>query len=171
MTISVIILLSGCAGKDPDAFTVPVDYRTWGKPVDKILNYPVPGHGATYRIIYGNKAAFLSKVTKDQRGDEMIVMPDGSIIIKEVYKTRRDVGRTEPVLDIMVKVSTNRAARNGWLYFVKNPGKPLVRVEGRLCIGCHESANEPHPYFDKNKKGIFRDYLFVKFAKGEPNAD
>jgi hypothetical protein len=34
-----------------------------------------------------------------------------------------------------------------------------------MCLGCHEAANEEHPYFDKNKGDAFRDYLFSPFVK------
>jgi len=158
-------LLLACSGKNNTAFTVPSDYRTWKKPVAKILDYPVPGHGPTFRVIYGNRTAYSAKITKDTSGTDKIAMPDGSVLIKEIYKTRKDVSRKEPKLTIMVKDARSKSALNGWRYYNKEPGKPLLLVEGRMCVGCHEAANEPHPYFDKNIRGIFRDYLFAKYAK------
>jgi hypothetical protein len=35
-----------------------------------------------------------------------------------------------------------------------------------MCHGCHEAANEEHPYFDKNKTGLVRDYLFCPVLEG-----
>jgi hypothetical protein len=66
---------------------------------------------------------------------------------------------------IMVKRSNDENALKGWLYYVKFPDKEIKRVDGRFCLGCHEAANEEHLYFDRNKRGIFRDYLFVPLAK------
>jgi hypothetical protein len=160
-----LALLSGCSNKQEEKFTVPANYRSWKKPVKKLLDYPVPGHGDTVRVIYGNKTAFTAVLTKDKTGTDMIDMPDGSIIVKEIYKRKRDVNRKEPELTIMVKNARSTQALHGWFYYVKKPRKPLIRIDGRLCIGCHEAANESHPYFDKNKKGIFRDYLFASYVK------
>jgi len=48
---------------------------------------------------------------------------------------------------------------------MKKPGEEWMEVKGRMCVGCHEAANEKHPYFDGNKKEMFRDYLFTLIAK------
>jgi hypothetical protein len=161
----LVVLLLACSDKNNKAFKVPSDYRAWKKPVAKILDYPVPGHGPTFRVIYANRTAFSAKVTKDASGTDTVSMPDGSVLIKEIYKTRKDVNRKEPKLTIMVKDAKNKLALNGWLYYNKEAGKPIMLIEGRMCVGCHEAANEPHPYFDKNTRGIFRDYLFAQYAK------
>jgi hypothetical protein len=160
-----VIFLAGCSATERATFSVPANYRTWQKATKRILDYEVPGHGATIRLIYGNDIAFSAAVTKDKNGADRIIMLDGSIIIKEIFNKRKDVGKTEPSLVIMVKDTRSRLAQDGWVYYKKSPGQPLQTVEGRMCIGCHEAANEPHPYFDKNTTGIFRDYLFTKYAK------
>lgn len=145
-------------------FEIP-DYRGWEKPVGRILDYPVPGHGASYRIIYANDVAFTAVVKKDDRGIERVEMPDGSIVIKESYSKREDIARRRiSDLTIMVKRRSDPNAMGGWLYYVKEGDKKSMRIDGRMCIGCHEAANEQHPYFDKNVKSIFRDYLFTPFA-------
>ncbi len=161
----LVALLFACAGKNDSVFTVPSDYRSWEKPVKKVLDYPVPGHGPTFRVIYGNGTALSAKASKDTTGTDQILMPDGSILIKEIYKSKKDINKKEPKLTIMVKNSKSKSALNGWLYYNKEPGKPVMLIRGRMCVGCHEAANEPHPYFDKNTKGIFRDYCFAKYAK------
>jgi hypothetical protein len=66
----------------------------------------------------------------------------------------------------MVKNSAAPGAQAGWLYYLKRPGRQPAPVTGRMCHGCHEAANEEHPYFDKNKKGLFSDYLFSPVLEG-----
>ena len=94
-----------------------------------------------------------------------MTVPDGAVIIKEVYKTRRDIGRAVPELTIMVKDRSHSRALDGWLYYLKKPGKDAVLIQERMCVGCHEAANEEHPYFDGNKKRLFRDYLYIPLGK------
>ena len=91
-------------------------------------------------------------------------MKDGSVIVKEVYQKRNDINNAEPVLPIMVKDSKSRNSLDGWKYYMVEPGKKPLLVSGRMCVGCHEAANEQHPYFDKNRDAMFRDYLFVNIA-------
>jgi len=146
-----------------DNFTVPV-YKDWRKPVNLILDTPVPGHGSTYRIIYANDTAFDSKIVEDDSGRKRVLMNDGSVIVKEVYKKRTDIDNIEPELTIMVKDIGSADSLDGWKYYMVEPGKKPMLVKGRMCIGCHEAANEQHPYFDKNRDAIFRDYLFVPIA-------
>jgi hypothetical protein len=64
----------------------------------------------------------------------------------------------------MVKDSKNDNSIDGWKYYMVEPGKKPLLMSGRMCVGCHEAANEQHPYFDKNRDAMFRDYLFVKIA-------
>lgn len=154
----MLCLLSGCTLQAGDEFVLP-KYRTWARITKKAVDYPVPGHGASLRIIYANEPAVKAR-TGRKESDERLPMPDGAIIVKEVYERKGDVDKKEPQLTIMVKKGSAPGAQGGWLYYTKNPGESPVPVRSRLCIGCHEAANEPHPYFDKNKKGLFRDYLF-----------
>jgi hypothetical protein len=66
----------------------------------------------------------------------------------------------------MIKDRSSSNALEGWLFYVKNPGNPqLILITNRTCVGCHEAANEAHPYFDKNPQGILRDYVFVNLAR------
>lgn len=161
--ITSAFLLTSCGkGSDPGKYTVP-DYRKWKKPVPGVLDNPVPGHGATFRIIYANEKAFSMKMATGEGGVREMRMSDGSVIVKEVYDKRADIGKKTPTLTIMVKDSKSPDALDGWIYYVKKPEKETVVVKGRMCIGCHVAANEAHPYFDGNREELFRDYLFVPF--------
>ncbi len=154
--------LASCKEKTTQ-FAIP-DYKNWGKPVSAVLDTPIPGHGESFRLIYANDIAFQSKIVKE--GSELKVkMNEGSIVLKEVYDKREDVGYKVPGLFIMVKDSKDPQAINGWIYYMKKPGMDTMEVQWRLCVGCHEAANEKHPYFDGNKNNMFRDYLFVPIAK------
>ncbi len=165
LVILLILMLSMFVScKDESSkFAVP-DYKKWKRAVDGVLETPIPGHGETYRIIYANDIAFQSKIIKDVNG-QRVMMNEGSIVIKEVYDKKEDVGYKIPGLFIMMKDSKNPGSINGWIYHMKKPGMDPVEVKWRMCVGCHEAANEKHPYFDGNKENIFRDYLFIKIAR------
>jgi len=163
LIILIISMTLFCKKEEEEHFDVP-DYKKWNHPVDRVLDTPIPGHGASFRIIYANDIAFKSKIIKTA-GVPRVSMNDGSIIVKEVYDKREDIGVRTPGLFIMIKASKDPDAINGWTYYSKKPGQEAVEVKWRMCVGCHEAANEQHPYFDGNKKEIFRDYLFTLIAK------
>jgi hypothetical protein len=160
--IILISFLISCKDKT-EHFTIP-DYKGWKRPYDQVLDAQIPGHGATFRLIYANEIAFNSKIVKESSGSR-VSMDDGSMIVKEVYDKREDIGSKTPALYIMVKESKDPDADNGWVYYVKKPGQDTVEVKGRMCAGCHVAANEKHPYFDGNKSEMFRDYLFALIAR------
>jgi len=157
-----VSLLFSCSPSG-DIFTIP-EYKEWKKPVNRVLDTPVPGHGATFRIIYANDTAFESEIIEEDSGRKRVVMNEGSVVVKEVYKRRADINRADPDLTIMVKDSKSPNSLDGWKYYMAMPGGKPQLITGRMCVGCHEAANEQHPYFDQNKEAIFRDYLFVKIA-------
>lgn len=160
-----IILQLACSKEEKQVFNIPRDYRLWNRPA-KLLDYPVPGHGPTFRVIYANDIAYKVKTDKGADGYKHALYPEGSVIIKEVYEKQKDVNWADPELTIMVKDSSNEDAKEGWLYYVRQPGeKQATLIKGRMCIGCHEAANERHPYFDGNTADVFRDYIFVDIAK------
>jgi hypothetical protein len=162
----VVILAAGCSRKEEKTvFKVPGDYKSWKKPVEEVMDYEIPGHGKTFRVIYANSTSFNPEIIKRNNGTERIVYREGSIFIKEVYERQADVGNAEPFLTIMKKESKNSMAVNGWVYFAKKPGKDQEIISTRKCVGCHESANEQHPYFDRNEEGLYRDYIFVPVNK------
>lgn len=164
MMSAMIFLLSCSKGNKSEVISVP-DYKKWKKPVNEIMDYPVPGHGAGFRIIYANDVSYSAKISTGANGLKKTVFPDGSYIIKESYKNRQDIGKKEPVVYGMIKNSSSPEAVSGWIYYVKKPKEPLKIITTKMCIGCHESANEKHPYFDGNRDDSFRDYLFVPIAK------
>jgi hypothetical protein len=160
--VSVLFIFVSCKDQMTQ-FTVP-DYKSWKRPAAEILDTPIPGHGESYRLIYANDIAFQSKIIKDGN-TRRVFMNDGSVIVKEVYEKREDVGYKVPGLFIMKKDIKYPEALNGWVYYMKKPGEPAMEIKWRMCVGCHEAANEKHPYFDRNKEGMFRDYLFVNIAR------
>ncbi len=171
IAMSALVLCAACgAGPDGEEPAFPADHRSWKKPVEKVLDYPVPGHGAGARIIYGNAASFDPIVTREKGRITRVEMRDGAMVVKEVYASRKDalLGGEKPaytVIDVMYKNGAHPEAQGGWLYYIYKPGGKMVRIKGRMCVECHVAANESHPYFDKNADGIFRDYLFAPFAE------
>lgn len=160
---TIIVLLIGCKESIDEVFVVPEGYRSWKKPVKENLTYPVPGHGDGIRIIYANDIAYNVLKVKDENGFLRYDFPDGSVIVKEIFKTGGDVTRDTPMFTIMVKDRLNSANQYGWLYYVKKPEGTMTLVKGKMCIGCHAAANDSHPYFDKNENEQFRDYIFAPF--------
>ena len=165
--IIVIAVMTSCSqGNKAENLSVP-DYKKWKKPVNQIIDYPVPGHGSGFRIIFANEISYTAAFSKDNRGLNKIVYPEGSYIIKEVYKSRKDIGKNDPVVYGMLKNSKSSQAVNGWIYYVKKPNDLLTVVNTKMCAGCHEAANEKHPYFDGNTDDSFRDFLFVPVVKNK----
>ena len=157
LIILTLLVMTACTSQGSTSFSLPEDYRSWKRPIKRVLDNPVPGHGASYRIIYANGKTFEGK-----KIDGLFTVPDGAILIKENYVSRKDIKKGKYFdLTIMVKNSKAPDAVAGWLYYVKEQDKPVVSVKGRKCVGCHEAANEPHPYFKKNPRGEFRDFLFI----------
>lgn len=145
---------------------IPVDYQSWHQPLDKPIDYDVVGHGNSRRIVYANKVALQAAYVEDKYGQKLLRFPNGSIIIKEVFKRKKGGYEAYPQVVSMVKDTTNPKARDGWLYYVRNPNNPgIIQIESRFCSGCHEAANESHPYFDLNPSSQFRDYIFVDLIK------
>ena len=141
------------------------NYKNWQKPVNQILSYGIPGHDARARIIYANDIAYNTSKIINERKIEKVILSEGSIIIKELYMKSEEIDKKIPMLTIMVKDSKHPNAIDNWLYFIKKPGENIVLISGRLCSGCHEAANEDHPYFDRNEEKAFRDYVFVPLIK------
>jgi hypothetical protein len=163
--ILLTLLAMACSRQSTPVFKVPENYRSWKKPLPVVLDYPVAGHGPTFRVVYANDLAYRVEKYQEANGPVRFIIPDGGIIIKEVYTERSAVGNSEPVLTIMVKNSLDPRSLDGWLYYVQKPGDKPRLNQSRLCAGCHAAANETHQYFDGNKEDLFRDYLFIPFQK------
>lgn len=167
LLLTIPILFSCEKGESGYIDPIPPNYKDWEKPVG-LLEYPVPGHGESRRLIYVNRIALTGGIRQGADGRKFVIYPKGTIIIKEVYRKTENGYAKKPQLTIMVKDPGNEAARYGWLYYVKNADQASVTlVENKLCEGCHDAANERHPYFDQNKEGMFRDYVFINLAKPE----
>jgi Cytochrome P460 len=153
----LILLAAACAKKESDLSHLWKDYDDWGHATG-ILDYPVPGHGSSPRIIYANKTALISEKDINNK----IVRKKGSIVVKEVFKNIDDAAndKNPQKLYIMIKDPDDQRALQGWIYAVQTPGQQYNIVSSRMCIGCHDAANEKHMYFDKNENDAFRDYLF-----------
>ncbi|MBN1498816.1 MAG: cytochrome P460 family protein [Spirochaetes bacterium] len=158
--LAVLVLLNCSKTVTNEEYRVPDDYRAWKKPTDKILDYIVPGHGKSARIIYANDEFYNVKIN-EVNGVKRYSFNDGTVIIKEVYPDKDAVRTSDPMLTIMVKNSKSPDAIHGWLYYMQNPKTDIMEVNTRMCVGCHEAANDTHPYFDKNPNQEFRDFVFV----------
>jgi hypothetical protein len=166
ITAAAVVLhgLTGCGGEQKP--TGWENYRSWKKPLAAPLENAVPGHGQGVRVIYAAESAFNPVVSTDNTGRRRVVMKEGTIIVKEVYQNRAEFKRgAVDNLTVMVKDSKNKDAVNGWVWYMQKGMMSPQVMTSRMCAGCHEAANEQHPYFDKNPEDEFRDYLFAPFVK------
>jgi hypothetical protein len=140
---------------------VPDEYATWGRTTELRLDYPIPGHEDSFRIIYMNDTGFgFSKAATGR--EDRVEFPEGTVIAKEVYATLSPEPGAKPVMvTAMIKDSGNPAAKGGWVWVAKDlsMGKETL-IKGDFCFTCHANANEAHPYGDKNPDEGFRDFVF-----------
>ena len=158
-------LLAGCTAAKAAVYATP-DYPTWNRTTDVVLDYPIPGHQDRFRIPRMNAVGFTVTPTVDG-GKRHWDFPDGTVIVKEVYKTPKPAAGETPIqLTIMVKAPKDPHAQGGWLWITRDlpNGKETVFM-GNFCITCHSNANEKHPYGDGNPNEEFRDYVY--FVPGE----
>ncbi len=154
----VSAFLSACTPGAPKG-RVPADWTSWRKPVDKVLNYTIPGHGDKARVIHINPAGWDYAVGA---AAGRLEFPVGTIVVKEIYASGNPAPGEKPTtLDVMIKAPDDPDARGGWVWVVKDlaSGKETV-ITTTFCQSCHGNANSPHPYGDRNTKGVFRDYLY-----------
>ena len=158
-----LIMISSCSTPEAEPF-LTAEYITWEKTVAEPLTYPIPGHGATRRVIFINDIGTSVSVTSEE-GKERYDYPVGTIIVKENYE---DLEGTSLVnITIMVKAPEHKSAMAGWVWLVKNPktGDENVFTESSFCLTCHVGANEEHPYGDLNPASEFRDYVYFPYRK------
>lgn len=156
-----IIILASCQKKVPSPL-VPEDYRSWNKATDELLNYSIPGHENNCRIIYINKTGESVQPTK-KNNRVFYNYPEGTIVVKEVYKGLEHPAEDEEplTLTVMIKDAQHPESRGGWVWIVKNFKTKQERViDYEVCFDCHANANERHPYGDKNPNNDFRDYVY-----------
>lgn len=136
----------------------PDDYSDWSSTVDGPLLYEIPGHTMDIRKIYINEIGKQLSITENQ-GEVVHNYPEGTIIIKENYLAEESSRPAE--LTVMIKAKKDERARGGWIWLVKNVANGEERVfSDEFCFTCHQNANEPHPYGDRNRNGEFRDFVF-----------
>lgn len=160
----VMLVLLGCTAREPKPLVPQADYTAWTRTTEVELDYPVPGHESHYRRIYINDQGKDPLISRE--GSQVNYQyPEGTVVVKEIYPGQSFSPGDEPVaLTIMVKAPDHAAARQGWVYLLKNPDSGAERIfEGDLCFTCHKTANESHPYGDGNQENSFRDYLFFPF--------
>jgi len=160
--LMILVSLGSCSAKKSVADEIDLaGYENWERTTNEALNFPIPGHESNFRRIYMNKAGMEYR-QKAGMGTALDY-PDGTIVVKEIYS-----GLSEPkpeqkpiVLDLMIKQKKSRDGRGGWLWVVRNlaSGQDML-MKGDFCVNCHDSANEEHPYGDKNPTKAFRDFLF-----------
>jgi hypothetical protein len=160
LIVAVLLIgvgVTGCSREETPP-VADVDYSGWQLTTPARLDFPVPGHGSGLRKIFVNEAGLSAGL--DATGD--VVYPDGTIFLKEVYAEKDPGPDTDPqMLTVMVKAQEDPRSIGGWLWVVRDPAAGTESVSGEgFCIGCHESANEAHPYGTGNPDGSFRDYIF-----------
>ena len=158
-------LLGASCAKEPREPLIPLDYASWEKTTDVVLDYPIPGHEDRYRVIYINGRG--SGASRQQGGTGRIDFPTGTIIAKEIYNVSKPGSGDKPVMvTAMVKAPDDPQASAGWLWLVKDLSSGVENVyTGDFCVRCHANANEKHPYDSKNPEGLFSDYVF--FVPGD----
>lgn len=172
LSLAILFALGASACSAPeDRVYVPADYATWGKTTDIPLDYPIPGHEDRYRLIYMNDRGF-GFTSAEESGRIRTEFPLGTIIAKEMYPgPRAEPGQRPVMVTAMIKEPAHTKARAGWLWVMKDLGSGKeTLVEGSFCVNCHNGANEPHPYGDRNPGKAFRDYVFF-VPKGGPIRD
>jgi hypothetical protein len=159
------LLAFSCARPAPRA-PVPADYATWERTTAAALDYPVPGHEEHHRRI------FINRIGQDMRsevrqGRVVHDYPEGTVLVKEVYEGLEPRPGEAPFqLTVMIKRPKDPLARGGWLWVVRDMASGQEKlIDYEFCFDCHASANEPHPYGDRNPRGEFRDYVFFPYRK------
>ena len=164
LSVFLLCVLVSCGQRSEKKLEIPSpeEYRSWMSPTDAPLNYPVPGHRDNCRIIYINPIGESVKIS-EQNGRASYEYPEGTIIIKEIYKGLEEPEEgEEPIeLTIMIKAPKHLQARQGWIWIVKGfaAESPSV-VRRNFCADCHANANEAHPYGDRNSRNEFRDFVY-----------
>jgi hypothetical protein len=148
---------------------IPDDYDQWERTEKEVLKYQIPGHDNDYREIYINEIGEKVIETVDRNGIGSYNYPEGTIIIKEIFKAQGYSENSKPYkLTCMVKDPKNPKARGGWVWVMKNlPKGDETVIDFAFCVTCHANANEPHPYGDKNPESEFRDYVFFPYKQEE----
>lgn len=151
-----LVVLVGCAEDAPEPL-LDIDYSGWRQTTSAMLNFPVPGHGSTRRVIFCNDAAWQA----EPADDFSITYQEGAVFIKEIYPLDSPEGTEPERLLAMIKDSDAPIGRGGWIWVARTvaTGEETIFDE-EYCVTCHANANETHPYGVGNDNERFRDYVF-----------
>jgi hypothetical protein len=142
------------------------EYRTWDQPIQRILDYPIPGHEDNRRRMFINARG--TEVRIERRENRVYwSYPEGTVIVKEIIAGLQGQDTDYPFqITAMIKAPEDPRSRGGWLWVAKalDSGEQTV-IDWEFCFDCHANANEPHPYGDQNPADEFRDYVFFPYRK------
>ena len=166
IVLSLVTLVAATAcRRPPEVRWVPPseEYSSWSRWPNDPLDYPIPGHLNSRRVILINEVGKGTTI-ETQAGRVHETYPEGTVIIKEIYSPSVSVDTGPERLVAMVRSPEHPQARGGWIWVTKDlsTGKEQV-IEYELCFDCHADANEPHPYGDGNPNGEYRDYVFFPY--------
>jgi hypothetical protein len=162
------LLLLGSCTKAEQGPHVPAasEYRRWEQPIQRILDYPIPGHEDNRRRIFINPRG--TEVHIERRETRVYWdYPEGTVIVKEIIPGLQGSDTDYPFqITAMIKAPEDPQSRGGWLWVVKSldSGEETI-VDWEFCFDCHANANEPHPYGDGNIADEFRDYVFFPYRR------
>jgi hypothetical protein len=162
------VAIVSCDRSSEQESLAPADYSSWRSTTSTVLDYPIPGHADTFRRIYINPTG--QGVQVDREGAENVYRyPRDTIIVKEIFESEPTSPEDSPTrLTVMVKDPDHEAAAGGWVWIMKDPqnGDEVIQ-QTAFCVSCHNNANEPHPYGDRNEGGEFRDFVFFPYQPRE----
>jgi hypothetical protein len=142
------------------------EYRRWEQPIQRILDYPIPGHEDNRRRIFINPRG--TEVRTERRENRVYwEYPEGTIIVKEIIAGLQGQDTDYPFqITAMIKAPEDPRSRGGWLWIAKavDSGEVTI-IDWEFCFDCHANANEPHPYGDGNPADEFRDYVFFPYRQ------
>jgi len=152
--ILLLPLFWSCAPRERPPL-LPEDVTQWTQLNQIPMDYPVPGHENQYRVTYINDRGL-----SPQMSDQGLVYPEGTIIAKVIHETL-EADSAEVAITAMIKDSLSDDSKEGWVWVMKDLATNQERIiNSTMCVTCHQSANEPHPYGEGNPQGLFRDYAF-----------
>jgi len=142
------------------------EYRRWEQPIQRVLDYPIPGHEDNRRRIFINSRGTEARI---ERRENRVYWeyPEGTVIVKEIIAGLQGQDTDYPFqVTAMIKAPEEPQARGGWIWVAKavDSGEETI-VDWEFCFDCHANANEPHPYGDGNPADEFRDYVFHPYRR------
>ncbi|MBX2896490.1 MAG: cytochrome P460 family protein [Cyclobacteriaceae bacterium] len=141
-----VIIINSCNSEDINPGPIPEDTQLMQEIVN-IADFQYTIFHPTIVQSVSNSPREFERVRINSIGNAVLgndgrlpkggVFPDGTIIVKEAYS---GLNGTLIQYAIMKKESTNKYARNGWLWYEVNAdgSKPYsIGMKGQKCINCH----------------------------------